>query len=127
MLKDIGEVTLEESHSAEVRRVLFRTDAPGYGLPVEATLEYRERYRRIARGWQRERYFYEYRRPSDGRIAYHDHPPLGLHQHCHEHDASQRTRHFIDHPRTLEETHERFAEIHLHRVPIDCGGLRPLT
>lgn len=125
MLLAIGDVSLNVETRGGITRFRSRAEAPGHGLAVEAVFEYRERYRRIPQGWLRDGYMYEYRRPPD-RIAHHDHPPLGPHQHCRS-TSPTNTGHYEDRIRLLEEIHEEYSRLHFAAAPIDCGGLRPLT
>lgn len=128
MLASVGEPeTLDTGGSGTRRSISFTAVAPGYGLPREATFEYRERYRRITAGWLRETYVYEYRPASSpSRRAHHEHQPYGVHQHCREASRTEVSSHYEDRSRSLEETHEDFERLYLDREPIRCDGLRPL-
>lgn len=128
-LSPLGEVELEDLSTAHGRRsIALRVDAPGYGLPTRAVFEYRERYRRIAQGWLRDLYAYEYRpQPPPSRRAHHDHEPHGIHQHCREALRLEASSHYEDRPRLLEETHEAFERLYVDEIPIDCAGLRPIS
>jgi hypothetical protein len=128
MLGGVGEVTTQDLTRNGRRTISFRADAPGYGAASRAVFEYRERYRRIAPGWIRDRYVYEFRpEPQRVRRAYHDHPPRGVHQHCRDRSGPEAHSHYVDRERLLEEAHEEFIALFFGGVPIDCGGLRPLT
>ena len=127
MLAPLGDVTVEDLVRDDDRRIRLRAQPPGHGLPSTTVFEYRERYRRVAGGWLRERYLYEYRpHRTRERRAHHDHPPLGLHQHCRSMSATE-TGHYADRMRLLEEVHEEFSLLYLTAAPIDCAGLLPLT
>lgn len=126
MLAPLGDVAFDEERRADIRRARFRVEAPGHGLSTIAVFEYRERYLRIARGWLRDGYGYEYRRPLS-RMAHHDHPPIRVHQHCRTAGRPEERSPYEDRVRLLEEAHDEFRSLHLLGSPIDCGGLRPLT
>lgn len=128
MLASVGEAETRDSGADRASRsVSFTVNAPGYGLPREATFEYRERYRRTDEGWLREAYEYEYRpQPPPSRRAHHDHRPYGVHQHCHEASFSRPRSHYLDRARLLEEVHEAFEHLYAEGGPVQCAGLHPL-
>ncbi len=107
-------------------RLSFVVDAPGYGLPKEAELEFVEWYHRTAQGWLRERYVFEYR-PVGSRRAHHFGQP-GLeaaHQHC-EPPGQRSDAHYADYERLLRPAAEELGSLLASREPIDCRGLRTL-
>ena len=128
LLAPLGDVSVEDlSTTAGGRSISFVLEAPGYGLPTRAVLEYRERYRRTRAGWLRNLYVYEYRpQPPPSRRAHHDHEPQGVHRHCREARRPEAHRHYEDRPRLLEQTHEEFAAQFIDGVEIRCAGLLPL-
>jgi hypothetical protein len=128
MVASVGEPeALDTGGSGPRRSISFTVVAPGHGLPREATFEYRERYRRIAEGWLREAYLYEYRPASSpSRRAHHEHRPYGVHQHCRQAFRREVSSHYEDRLRSVEETHEDFERLYFDREPIRCDGLRPV-
>lgn len=110
------------------RRLLeFHVAVPGFGMPLEATLVFIERYRRVRRGWELVEYLYDYHReprPS-GRKAHHWHDGI-FHAHCLDPLRPHGIAHFRDVPVGLLEAADEFRATHL-RGEIDCSGLFPLA
>lgn len=111
----------------EARRlIVFRISAPGYGLPTDATFEYRELHERRGEEWLPVRYAYEYRPlPKPSRRAYHLHDPVGEHQHCVP-PGGTGDGHFRAYRVSLLEAHGEFTSAYASRRPISCEGLHPL-
>ena len=65
------------------RRLWLQVAVPGFGLPLEGTMVFIERYQRAGGRWRLAGYEYDYHReprPS-GRKAHHRHDAL-VHAHC---------------------------------------------
>lgn len=118
---------VDERRGTAARKIQLRVDAPGYGLPTQAILEYTEWYARVREGWTLTRYAYEYRpRPAPSRRAYHLHEPMGPHQHCLDPRQPSAEHHYHAYRVVLEQAHEEFAALAASETPIRCGGLRPI-
>jgi hypothetical protein len=124
-LANHGDVDAKDDGSAtRRRRVSFLVAAPGYGAPTVAIFEYRERYRRMAEGWLREAYAFEYRPVTPrSRRAHHQHGTWGIHQHC-EPPGEHSREHYEDVERLLELTLEEFGGMYERAELIRCVGLR---
>ena len=120
-----GDVEAADEGTGIRRRDLsFVVTAPGYGMPLVATFEFRERYRRMAAGWLREAYVFEYRPLSPkSRRAHHEHGTWGIHQHC-EPPGKSSDEHYQDVERLLEPTAEELAGLYDRGEQIRCLGLR---
>jgi len=123
-LAKYGSVDASDDGGRRRRNVAFVVDVPGYGIRTVATLEYRERYKRSAQGWLRDRYVFEYRTPSPrSRRAHHEHVGWGIHQHC-EPPGITSLEHYQDVERLLLATHEDFARLLDRGEPVRCLGLK---
>jgi len=125
LLSQFGDVSTTFDGRANVR-VAFSVEAPGYGLPHDATFELAEWYRRTDQGWLRRRYKFEYR-PRSSRKAHHmgHRGSRRPHLHCAPPGRPSRA-HYEDHERLLRPTAEELGSLHLSGRPIDCRGLRRL-
>lgn len=127
-LETFGEVTrATDDELARGRRLHLQVALPGWGLPLEATLVFVERYARRRGGWELTDYTYDYHReprPS-GRRAHHWHDGI-LHAHCEDPRRPRDPVHFRDVPVDLLEAAGDFVTLHL-RGEIDCSGLFPLV
>lgn len=127
-LDRVGEV-MRATDGALTHGRLLRLDValPGWGLPIEASLVFIERYVRGRGGWEMTGYKYDYHReprPS-GRKAHHWHDGI-VHAHCVDPRRPDAPSHFRDVPVGLLEAAGEFEAIHL-RGEIDCSGLFPLV
>lgn len=121
-------VRVDDIRSRSRRKLRIEIASPGYDLPLQATFEYEEWYRRGQRGWSRTDYQYEVRLhpAASGRKAFHWHD--GSH---HVHCAGARSVLSHDHYRGYEVDLLRDARPDLLQVAaagaVDCSGLHPLA
>jgi hypothetical protein len=126
------EVLADDDEASPVRSTSYLVAIPDHRTGVTVTFDYREEFRKVARGWLRLRYAYELRisQPSSTKLharrAHHDHTPWGTHRHCVTRSYVENV-HYADVERLLQATHELFVQQFVSGTPIDCFGLVPLT
>lgn len=115
--------------------VEFSLEAPGYELPTEVKVRYREYYLRGKAGsWDIAKYTYEYFHVAQGaRLGYHLHDigssVMVPHAHCGSASALEEAE-GPHHLRALEyelrEVHTQFMHLYAADEPPDCSAFLPL-
>ena len=121
-------MSVDDAASRSMRKLRIEVASPGYDLPMQATFEYEEWYRRAPRGWSLTDYQYEVRLHPTGsaRKAFHWYED-SHHVHC----ADPRSERSSDHYRGYEVDLLRDARPDLLRIVaaglVDCSGLHTVA
>lgn len=131
-----GDLAVDDAGAATNRRRMeFLLRAPGYDLPDEALVRYREYYLLAKRGdWLLVKYTYEFvDLVHERRLAYHLHDigrrRLVPHAHCESVgslDDVESAHHLRAVELDLREAHTEFMRLYASGNPVDCEAFLPL-